>query len=128
MAFEWTAFVDLAQRLRNDARSSTSDPEALQRTAVGRAYYGAFGYALDYAVSFLGYERRREPQDDHGGLRHHLITNKRRNAAVCLDKLRQWRNRADYFRELDWPSPAVTVDAAIAAALQVVAILSPPKK
>jgi hypothetical protein len=70
MAFDWRAFVDLARELARQAASAIH-PEALLRTALSRAYFGAFGHALDYAMSFLHFHAR-EDADDHGRLRDHL--------------------------------------------------------
>jgi hypothetical protein len=126
MPFDWTAFIDLAADFESQA-ASAANPEALQRTAVGRAYYGAFGYALDHAVDFLGYKPKSRREDDHGGLRDHLKSKRRRNAAERLDQLRRSRNTADYSGKLDWQDIGVTVASAIAKAKEVLAILPPPK-
>ena len=126
MPFDWTAFIDLAALLQVQA-ASAANPEAFQRTVVGRAYYGAFGYALDHAVNYLGYKPKPRREDDHGGLRDHLKSKRRRNAAERLDQLRQWRNTADYSRDLDWQDVSVTVAAAIAKAEEVLVILPPPR-
>lgn len=125
MPFDWTAFIELATVLHSQP-AGAANPEALQRTAVGRAYYGAFGYALDYAMSYLGYTPKARREDDHGGLRDHLKSKRRRNAAERLDQLRQWRNTADYAGNLEWPDISVTVASAIAKAREILDILPQP--
>lgn len=127
MRFDWTAFLDVADLLEKLAANADSSG-ALQRTAVGRAYYGAFHYALDWAASYQGYRRKDPPQDDHGGLRSHFKTHKRQNVAESLDTLRQWRNDADYVADFDWPDKSRTVIAAIAEARRVLQVLPPPSR
>jgi hypothetical protein len=126
MPFDWTAFLNVAHFLEVQA-ANFDNPEALQRTAVGRAYYGAFNYALEWAEKYQGYQRKYPKQDDHGALRNHFKNHKRQNAAECLDTLRQWRNDADYDGDLNWPNKTQTVSEAIAEANRVLQILPPPK-
>ncbi|GEM_PF-5605836 len=57
MAFDWSSLVELASVLQQQA-SSAANPEAYLRSAVGRAYFGAFGHANNYAVQFLNYQSR----------------------------------------------------------------------
>jgi hypothetical protein len=124
MAFEWKAFVDQARHLERQS-GSAANPEANLRSAVSRAYYGAFGHARRYAGDFLQFESRNAPED-HGRLRAHLKSKRRKGDADRLEQLRQWRNDADYFDELAWADIAVTVAAAIGQAEAVFASLVPP--
>src|SRR5947208_15882761 len=49
MPFEWKAFVDLARGL-GEQSTSAANPEACLRTALSRAYFGAYGQARRYAA------------------------------------------------------------------------------
>src|SRR3989304_5488894 len=111
MPFEWKAFVDLAGALQQQAGGSRNT-EALLRTAISRAYFGAFCHARNYARDFLGFDPRNTP-DDHGGLRAHLKGKRRVGDAERLDRLRQWRNKGDYLDEL-----AIDLNATALAALR----------
>jgi len=125
MAFDWKTFLDLARDLQARA-SGAANPEALLRTALSRAYYAAFGYARNYARDYLKFDPRGDP-DDHGRLRHHLRSKKRGGTATRLDRLRQWRNEADYHHEMS-VDLLVAVAAALAAAEYVFMSLPLPRK
>src|ERR1051326_3930863 len=125
MPFDWKALVALARQMEQLAEHA-SDPEALQRSAISRAYFGAFGHACTYARAWLEFDPR-EDADDHGRLRAHLKARRRHGDAKRLERLRQWRNEADYLNELPWDDVAVTVDAAIREAESVLSSLTPPK-
>jgi hypothetical protein len=90
--FEWTDFIDLADRLKESA------DEAYLRTAVSRAYYGA----LHVGASYLRKRGHVIPQtaDIHSYVPEHLsgsgARTAERNAAVVLGRLRVERGRADY--------------------------------
>ena len=43
--FVWADFLDIA-----DERARRAGDEAAERTAIGRAYYAAFGAARDYLI------------------------------------------------------------------------------
>lgn len=116
MPFEWRAFVELARDLRQQA-SGAAPSEALLRTALSRAYFGAFCHARNYAAASLGFQPRNDA-DDHGRLRAHL-KGKRAGIAHRLDRLRQWRNDGDYLDSLTFDLDAV-VSAAISEAERVV--------
>ena len=125
MPFDWKALIDLAKQMEAQA-TQTSEPDALQRSAISRAYFGAFGHACNYAKEFLGFDPN-ENADDHGRLRAHLKARRRHGDAKRLERLRQWRNDADYLNDLPWADVDVTVTAAIREAESVVNSLSPPK-
>jgi hypothetical protein len=98
MAFEWHAFVDFARRLAQDF----PDDEAAMRSAVSRAYFGAFCHAKRYAVEKLGFLPGKEA-DDHGKLRA-IMKGKLSVVGQRLQQLRELRNTADYDQEAipDW--------------------------
>jgi len=124
MAFEWQKFVELARALQQQA-TGTAQPEAILRTAMSRAYYGAFCFARNYAERWLKYTPAGT-EEDHRGLRDYLWTKKRQNVARSLDQLRKWRNSADYNDDLPY-DPALTVSSAIHEAERVFAALPPPR-
>ncbi len=103
MAFECREFVEFARLLVQTG----ADNEAAMRTAVSRAYFGAFCHAKRYAIAKLGYQPQGDA-DDHGRLRnqfrgkHGVIGDK-------LHRLRLWRNEADYPDETDddWATLAI---------------------
>jgi hypothetical protein len=125
MSFNWKALVNLARDLEHQA-ASVDDPEAHFRSAVSRAYFGAFGHACNYAKEFLDFQSR-ELVEDHGRLRAHLKRKRRKGDADRLEQLRQWRNEADYVNDLPWPDLPVTVATAINRAETVLASLIPPQ-
>jgi len=125
MPFDWNEFVELARILEQQAKNAVY-PEAYYRSAVSRAYFSAFGHAINYAKNFLQFTPR-ELVEDHGRLREHLKRRRRKGDSDRLEQLRQWRNEADYLNELPWPNIPVTVATAIKWADAVFAGLVPPK-
>ncbi len=126
MPFNWKAYVELARHLQA-AAATAPDPEAWRRSALSRAYFGGYCYARNYAVDYLWFNARQR-QDDHGALRAHLRTKKRRADADRLDELRQWRNQADYEDDLSLPEGLpTTVAKAIDRAEKIFASLTPPR-
>lgn len=121
MPFDWKAFIDVARSLQEQA-GSEPDPEALLRTAVSRAYYGAFCFVRNHARDQLGFQPKNDA-NDHGRLRAHL-RGKRQQISQKLDRLRQWRNESDYSDQLPFDAEA-TLAAAIGEAAAIVALLTP---
>jgi hypothetical protein len=118
MAFDWQSLIALALRMENQAKSDAAAAEALRRSAVSRAYFGTFCHARNYAVDFLQFDPKNNP-DDHGRLRAHLRARKRHGDANRLDALRQWRNDGDYADDLPWADVVATVASAIQQAQQL---------
>jgi len=125
MLFDWKGLVEVARELERLANEGTN-VEALQRSAVSRAYFGAYCHACNYAVEFLNF-RSREDSDDHGRLRSHLKARRRHGDAKRLERLRQWRNDADYRNDLPWADIAATVSSALFEAGDVFKSLVAPK-
>lgn len=125
MAFDWKSLVDLAAQIEQDAGKGATNAEALYRSAVGRAYFGAFGYARNYAESFLKYQPKQDERD-HGSLRAHLKGKRRHGDADRLERLRQWRNDADYLNDLPWTDMKSVAATAIAEAEKIFKSLAPP--
>jgi hypothetical protein len=125
MPFDWHGFLDLARSLQQQAKGAPNS-EAYLRSAISRAYFGAFGHARNYAKRFLDFAARDDP-DDHGKLRAHLKRKRRAADATRLDQLRQWRNSADYEDDLSAMDLSATLAAAISQAQRVFDSLIPPK-
>lgn len=100
MPFDWKGFLALAQNLQQQA-AALPEPEPLLRSAVSRAYFGAYCHARNYAKDYLKFNPR-EDADDHGRLRAHLKDRRRKGDADRLEQLRQLRNNADYLNDLPW--------------------------
>jgi hypothetical protein len=124
MPFDWKTLIDIAEMLAR-VHQGTPLEEAAQRSAVSRAYFGAFGHAFSYATRFLNYDPKENPED-HGRLREHLRRKKRAGAAKSLGRLRVLRNEADYLDELPWDR-AFGVKTAIQLAREIVRHLPPPQ-
>jgi hypothetical protein len=95
--FDWRAYLDLATELSgiHGAEATILLSEAASRTAVSRAYYGAFCHARNYAQQRLGYIPQNTPSD-HWAVRQHFRRHGMIDVAVSLDVLRTWRNACDY--------------------------------
>ena len=129
MPFDWREYVAVARHLQMYLGVEMTQEAAL-RTAIGRAYYAAFGYALWYATNFLDFRprsRAEERTQDHGRLRAHLRDRRRAHVADKLHKLRQWRNLCDY-DDTDRPGARLVpnVAEAMAATDYVIRALPPP--
>jgi hypothetical protein len=132
MAFNWRELLNLARWLRAQAETTADiSSEAAFRSAIGRAYFAAFGHAHQYARTWLGFQGKSKAEDksqEHGALRAFLKSKRRAKVAEKLNQLRIWRNRCDYEEDLqafDLPSQ---LEAALEAAEYVFEALAPPKK
>jgi hypothetical protein len=94
MAFDWAEFLAVAEHL-STTPAPTCTREALLRSAVGRAYYAAYGVAKRYAVQHIGF-RAHELPDDHERLPWRLINHGLPVIGTRLQELRGWRNLCDY--------------------------------
>jgi hypothetical protein len=124
MAFDWKTLLDLARQMEHDAASAKS-AEAHYRSAVSRAYFAAFCHARNYAESFLKYQAKQDERD-HGSLRAHLKGKRRQGDADRLERLRQWRNEADYLNDLPWTDHQAVAANAVAEAEKTFNSLTPP--
>jgi hypothetical protein len=124
MSFDWKTFVELSRHLHLQS-STAANPEALLRSAISRAYYGAYRYACNYARDYLDF-KPRDDQDDHGRLRAHLKGKRRGGDSARLDRLRQWRNACDYLDDVGIPDLPVATFIAIQEAERVFQSLIPP--
>lgn len=57
MSFDWNDYLEIAKDLKTktDGQAVSNSNEALQRTAISRAYYAMYHLALNYAKTKLGY-------------------------------------------------------------------------
>lgn len=57
MSFDWNGYLTIAKKLKvsTDAATQNNNTEALQRTAVSRAYYAMYHLAEDFAKANFGY-------------------------------------------------------------------------
>ena len=96
--FDWRDYLELA-RLLGAGQPGTSVrvrlSEATVRSAVGRAYYAAFGHARSYAAQNLGFVATGTAAD-HGRLTAHFQANGMVVIARQLSRLRRQRNQCDY--------------------------------
>jgi hypothetical protein len=123
MAFDWQDYIEVSRFLQRQTTSGVNS-EAVLRSALSRAYYGAFCHARNYARDWLGFRPRYEG-DDHGRLRAHLKKSKRWRVSEKLERLRDWRNDCDYQDQLSF-DPQIALGSALADADYVVTSLKPP--
>jgi hypothetical protein len=97
VAFDWREYLALARWLQTNVPPGMTE-EGARRVAISRAYYAAFGHAVEYATAYLGFVPRNNG-DDHGRLRAHLRSRRRTATADRLDRLRDSRNWSDYLSE-----------------------------
>jgi uncharacterized protein (UPF0332 family) len=132
MAFNWKEFLDFAENLYAEP-NKPGPPEAAFRSAASRAYYAAFHAAFD-----LGKSRGFTPAfngDDHKGLINYFLNLQPKNPQATklstkLDRLRDYRRRADYDNLLGTPAPQSIAYYAIGMAKEIficVNELSDPK-
>lgn len=89
MSFDWEKFVDLAESIQQQIKTEESF-----RTAISRAYYGAFCKSRDL-LGFGSYTK----SDVHSKVINQLKYSKDlddRKIGQFLDALRKERNNADY--------------------------------
>jgi hypothetical protein len=107
MSFDWSQYFDVAKELYEQAKNAPQPlQEAKYRASISRAYYAVFGKARDQLRQI---DRIREPRPllDTNGLSigvHQYVRYtfqqssepNRQTVGVNLDRLRQYRNVADY--------------------------------
>jgi len=98
MSYDWTEFLDFAERLRM-APDSPVPPGAALRSAASRAYYPAFHYAIAFARQ-EGFDPRYSG-DDHRRIQAHFRQHgtpgkTRKKIAKELERLLDHRHWADY--------------------------------
>ena len=72
MSFDWNDYLAIAKDLKakTSGQSYTNSNEALQRTAMSRAYYAMYHLAVSYAKAKLGYvPSQTGPNQHHTNIR-----------------------------------------------------------
>lgn len=119
MPFDWREYLALARSVQTQTGTGFGE-EAAKRCAVSRAYYAAFCWARNQAMTRYHFEPTGTA-NDHGQLRSHLRSYHRHREARLLDQLRQWRNQCDYDDNI--PNLSQVVDAALKQADDVITSL-----
>lgn len=124
MMFEWKDFVDVACHL-NAAGGSILPEEAAYRSAVNRAYYGAYGHCTKYAMDNFGFIPEGSGAD-HRSLRMCFKNKSKGNPAMIrivskLYELHEWRKDCDYHSvTLDSKAPGNMAIEAIKDAQEII--------
>jgi hypothetical protein len=107
MPFPWKDLVDLARYLEQRA-TGAPNAEALLRSALNRAYFGAFGHAKNYATLKHGFQAASLPEDHPKLINHFRQRPKFKGVWERLHELRLRRNEADYADDsnLQWTMAA----------------------
>ena|SRR3989338_10919081 len=71
MSFDWNYYLVIAKKLKTstDGKPNNNNNEALRRTAISRAYYAMYHFAVSYAENNLGYQK--PAKDYHPHIRSH---------------------------------------------------------
>jgi len=109
--FDWSHYMTLAKQL---ASCSPQDPiaEAKQRSAISRAYYSVFIPARAHSYRehpLLQSDKRHKSVINH--FKKNSVDEIRRRIGKQLNRLRLWRNRADYEDKV--PNLAWRADSAV---------------
>lgn len=118
MAFDWNAYLELAERLTTD--SATKEAVAKNRSAVSRAYYAVYNLARDQAPRGV---TRRGRGSSHRDLIDHFNQRGQHSIANLLELMRDRRNDADYDAEKHSTYPEqwrITAETATANARKIV--------
>ena len=131
MSFNWTEYFDVAQELYEQAKKSPVYQEAKVRIVISRAYYSAFGMARDH----LRYKERisefQQMNGERANIHEHVRKTfanstdlKRAEIGANLDRLRKYRNIADYnLNDPMFNKPLVTAQATLRWAKDVLTAL-----
>lgn len=95
MIFCWSQFLDVAKFLKEEANNGIIPKEAAYRCSISRAYYAAFGYALNYAKDNGSYIPENNA-DDHWKIRKYYLSHGKKEISRKLERLHQWRKFSDY--------------------------------
>ena len=97
MSFDWTEFLTLAEELLQNP-DSPGPREASLRSAVSRAYYAAYRFALNFERDRNEYTPSGYATDQIGLVKHFQSSpdRDRRKLGVDIDRLRLNRGQADY--------------------------------
>ena len=93
MPFDWWEYIRIGDFLKTYTGAAFTG-QCGARSTASRAYFTAYNVARQYAQarSF----QPLEAADDHAALRGFFDGINKRDVSSDLNKLRQWRNQADY--------------------------------
>jgi uncharacterized protein (UPF0332 family) len=98
MSFDWAEYLDLAKELAQPSPASVLQ-EASLRSAISRAYYGAFCRARNHLRALSPHLVFPTGAEIHGFVRDRFRSRPElmsKAIAAHLERLRDWRNDADY--------------------------------
>lgn len=124
MPFSWPQLVDVADFLEAESHRNAATAQAFRRSAVSRAYFGAFCCVQEFAIRKLGHTSRGNA-DDHGALIARL-KGKWSGVATKLKHLRLLRNNADYDESLNYDHEIIAKEAIATAKSIISQIPKPP--
>jgi uncharacterized protein (UPF0332 family) len=109
--FNWWEYLVLARYLISLNTSHVSC-EAINRTAISRAYYAAFCFARNYATQNLGFNPKDTNNIHKKLIDHYKNQNYKHFQTVSnnLNRLRKWRNQCDY-NDNYYPKKKLVTDA-----------------
>lgn len=93
--FNWKEYLNVAQLLSDSGQKEIVNKEAAYRSAISRAYYAAFRYAVRYACEKLQFTPSKN-REDHERVRNLLKARKMGEVASMLSELCKWREQCDY--------------------------------
>lgn len=117
MSFDWKEYIIIAKELQKQQVNDYSQ-ECAFRSAVSRAYYGAFCFARNYIrdnEDFAPYNNA----EDHSRVRRHFQRQRKFDISNALNDLRRWRNICDYEDTIS-DELSQLVDDAIQSAQEVI--------
>lgn len=124
MRFDWSEYLNLANKLVRAKSTTPQADEACHRAAVSRAYYAAYCLARNLARG-RGWVTLTGSAKDHATVKNYFKNSrqrKKKQIGVDLERLRADRNDADYKDILSNPSAIASVS--IARANKILRILS----
>lgn len=127
MTFEWKDFINVARHL-NGQKGADCPEDAAHRSAVNRAYYGAYGHSTEYAKINLDFKPTGWGTD-HKNLRMEFVRASRDNPTMAeiasnLAELHEWRKKCDYHNAIiDHRPLSQMVQDAIDDAQEIIDIL-----
>lgn len=125
MSFNWIEYLKLADYLYATNQVCSSRYEAHLRAAISRGYYAAFCSARNFARSHDGLLLRNSGKD-HADVKDFYKKNNDKNKkkiGLNLDRLRKFRNSADYDNEITYDVLIEYTQATLEDANKVILLL-----
>jgi hypothetical protein len=126
MRFDWSEYLNLANKLVGAKSTTPQADEACHRAAVSRAYYAAYCLTRNLARG-RGWVTLTGAAIDHRNVKNHFKNSRQKNKkqiGVNLERLRADRNDADYKDVLR--KPKAIASASISRANRILRLLSSP--